>query len=199
MTSVTIKNSTNGNIASVDSSGNLSTKSVMVSGIKNVSATTQQSFLISTGFVTETTAGTEYGALYIKNTATDKNLFIKQVRTCASATTPSTTLHATQWRLIKNPTAGTLISDTNNANSINLNLSSNKTFSGLAYAASGAGKTVTDGTAMGNWQDHLPGHSLQPFDGALELGTDDAIAIKYNLSVAGDVCVEVHCWFESSS
>lgn len=195
MTSVTIKNSNNGDLAQVVS-GNLLTSSNVVTRMRHISNTTQQAFILSTNFITETTAATEFGILYVLNPSTnDKKLFIERIRVCVKLTTPATGI-AAQFRIVTNPTTGTLITDENPADINNANLSSGVAFTGTAYKPTTAGETVTNGTHFDNFTIHAPGHTAQDYNGALELGPGKSIAILYKLQAAGDVCCSVQCYFE---
>lgn len=152
---------------------------------------TGYTFLIASDFISLTTTGSFNGLIYIKNEDTNRNLFIDKVRTCSDAT------GTVQVRKILNPTAGTLISDANSADQLSANAGlSGVGFNGKAYAASGDGKTVTDGS---NWTQYInksPGHSIQEYSGAIIIPNGQSMAIVAKPSVATTICVEVQCWFE---
>jgi hypothetical protein len=148
------------------------------------------SFLVATDFVSLTTTGSFNGLLYIKNNSTDRNIFIKTVRVCSSGT------GYMQIRAIRNPSAGTLISDANSADKLSANAGSNVVFDGLAYSASGDGKTVTDGDNWTQFINKSPGHSVQDYQGAIVIPGGKSVAITAKPSVATTICIEIQLWFE---
>jgi hypothetical protein len=185
-----------GFLAEVDSGNHLKVKSTVISNVREVSDQSQQAFIVASDFVALTTTGSFNGILYIKNTSTDKKLYIETIRACARPTTTTAASNSSEWRIIKNPTTGTLISDVNAADTNNMNFASGITFSGDTYAASGDGKTVTDGTNFAQFINMMPGHSLEIYGGALELSSGNSLAITCKPTAAGDACVEIQCYFE---
>lgn len=179
--------------AKVDANNRIETFSITESRLADISLRDGESYIITSDFVSLTTTGSFSGMLYIKNTDTDKNLFIDKVRVCGTGTS----MGALQCKFYKQPTAGTLISDANAGIVIPANLGSNNTFSGTVYAASADGKTVTDGTQFSQFTIHLPGHTIQEYDGALILPGGFALAIAVQPSYATTACIEVQCWFEN--
>jgi hypothetical protein len=130
--------------------------------------------------------------IYLKNTSTDRDMYIDRVRICGTGTS----MNAMQCRFVKNPTTGTLISDANDGISVASNLGSNEEFTGINYAASGDGKTVTDGTQFSQFTIHLPGHTIQDYNGAIIIPGGSSMAIEVKPGAATTACIEVQCWFE---
>lgn len=177
--------------AGVNPNNRLETFSIVEDRMADISNRTGESFVLATDFVSLTTTGSFNGLIYVKNN-NDKTLYIQRIRTCSTAT------GSVQCILISNPTAGTLISDANLSDQRSANMGSNEVFSnfGLSYAASGDGKTVTDGDQFSNFINRSPGHSIQEYNGAIILPKGSSIALSAKPSVATTVCVEIQGWFE---
>ena len=173
----------------VDTQNRMQTFSISEERIADVSSRTGNAFIVATDFIALTTTASYSGLVYIKNTS-DLRLFISQLRLCSTAS------GTVQAQLIANPTTGTLISDANLADQLSANLGSSQVFDGLAYSASGDGKTVTDGTNFTQYINHSPGHSIQDYRGAIVIPKGSAIALQVKPSVALTICAEVQCWFE---
>ena len=184
-----------GHRAKVTSGNRLETFSITERRMADISLRDGESFIITSDFVALTTTGSFNGMLYIKNTDTSRNLFIDKVRVCGTGTS----MNAMQCKFFKNPTTGTLISDANDGIAVPANLASNSVFTGDVYAASGDGKTVTDGTQFSQFTIHLPGHTIQEYDGALILPGGNALAIAVQPGAATTACVEIQCWFETKN
>lgn len=180
----------NGYQAAVNSNKQLEVRSVSRPVSAFISQNTGGCFIVASDFISLTTTGSFNGLVYIKNTSTVQDLHIEKLRTCSDTTGDL------QLRLIKNPTTGTLISDANSADVGNANFSSAVTFTGLAYAASGDGKTVTDGTNFSQFINRSPGHSIQEYEGVIILGPGNSIAVTAKPSTSLTVCVELQCYFE---
>src|SRR6056300_1234810 len=131
-----------GNKAKVNEQNRVETFSIIESRIADISNRDGKSYILTSDFVALTTTGSFNGMLYLKNTSTERDLYIDRVRVCGTGTS----MNAMQCRFVKNPTTGTLISDANAGISVASILGSNEEFTGINYAASGDGKTVTDGT-----------------------------------------------------
>lgn len=181
-----------GKKASVNADNRLDTFSVVESRISDISNRDGRSFILTSDFVALTTTGSFNGMIYLKNTSTDRDMFIDRVRICGTGTS----MNAMQCRFVKNPTTGTLISDANDGISVAANLGSNEDFTGINYAASGDGKTVTDGIQFSQFTIHLPGHTIQEYNGAIIIPGGSAMAIEVKPGAATTACIEVQCWFE---
>jgi hypothetical protein len=182
----------NQNRAKVNKNNRLETFSITESRMADISLRSGEAFLITSDFVSLTTTGSFSGMLYIKNTDSSKNLFIDKVRICGTGTS----MQNMQSKFFKNPTTGTLISDQNDGIVVPANLGSAESFPGTVYAASGDGKTVTDGTQFSQFTIHLPGHTIQEYDGALIVPGGSSLAIAVKPSAATEACIEVQCWLE---
>ena len=181
-----------GSKAKVNNQNRVETFSVIESRISDISNREGKSFILTSDFVALTTTGSFNGMLYIKNTDTSQDLYIDRVRICGTGTS----MNAMQCRFVKNPTTGTLISDANAGISVAANLGSNEEFAGTNYAASGDGKTVTDGTQFSQFTIHLPGHTIQEYNGAIIIPGGSSMAIEVKPGAATTACIEVQCWFE---
>lgn len=179
-----------GYAAKVDSTNRLNTFSIVENRVADISKRLGLSFIIASDFISLTTTGSFNGILYVKNNSDNYDLFVDKVRVC------SDTSGNVQVRLLRNPTTGTLISDTNAADQLSANAGSAETFDGLAYAASADGKTVTDGSNWSQFINHSPGHSIQEYDGSIVIPKGKSIALVAKPSVAMTLCAEIQCWFE---
>jgi hypothetical protein len=179
--------------AKVNSNKRLETFSVGRSRMADVSQRNGEAFLLTTDFISLTTTASFSGLIYIKNTNPDKILFIDKIRICGTGTM----MGYAQTKFLKNPTLGTLISDANTGITVPSNLSSNVDFGGTNYSASGDGKTVTDGTQFSQFSVHLPGHTIQEYDGSLILEGGASMAVLVKPSYATEICVEIQCWTEN--
>lgn len=175
--------------AKIDEQNRLNVLSVSEPRVADVSKRNGDSFIIASDFITLSNTGSFNGVMYVKNNNA-KDLYISKLRTC------SDTSGNVQIRLISNPTAGTLISDANSADSLSANLGSSNTFEGNAYSASASGKTVTDGTQFSQFINHSPGHSIQEYEGAIVLPKGSSMAVTAKPSVSLTFCAEIQCWFE---
>lgn len=181
-----------GKKASVNANNRLDTFSITETRIADISNRDGRSFILTSDFVALTTTGSFNGMIYLKNTSTDRDMYIDRVRICGTGTS----MNAMQCRFVKNPTTGTLISDANDGISVASNLGSNEEFTGINYAASGDGKTVTDGTQFSQFTIHLPGHTIQDYNGAIIIPGGSSMAIEVKPGAATTACIEVQCWFE---
>lgn len=184
----------NGFSAKVTEDYKLETQSVTSSLASYESERHGDAFILSTNFISLTTTASFNGILYVKNTeSSNKSLYIEQIRVCGGLCAGASTM---QVRILKNPTAGTLISDQNAGFAENANTLSGKLFSGDFYVASADGKTITDGAHWSNFQGHAPGHSLQEYDGTIIIGRNDSLAIELKPSVSMSVCMEIICYYK---
>lgn len=175
--------------AQVDSSNRLKVFSVGTSVASQEAKESGGAFVIPSGFLSLTTTGSFNGIFYIKNTSTTKDLYIGKIRTCGNAD------GSVQVKLVRNPTAGTLISDANDATQLTANFGRNDVFEGDAFVASGDGKTVTDGTDYSQFIQKTTGHSIQDYEGAIIIPNGSSIALVAKPSVAMTFCTELQCWF----
>jgi len=144
-----------------------------------------RAFYLSSDFISLTTTGSFSGIFYIKNTS-DNDLHIAQLRTCGLA--------STQWKLIKNPTAGTLISGASAGYASNLNFESGNPFIGNVYKGAN-GNTITNGSHMSQWINGV-GHSTTDIDGAIIINHNSAIALLCQPSAATTVCANILAYYD---
>ena len=137
-------------------------------------------------FVTISSTGTETGFFYIKNTSATKHLHIHSVRTCGGNTN--------KWKLYKDVSTGTLISDQTAGSKNNLNLTSANVPDATVYKGAN-GKTLTDGTMLEHWINST-GHSTEFFQGALILGTNDTLALTVEVDASQEVCCRIIAYYE---
>ena len=178
------------NRARVNKDNRLETQSTIESKISSISRDKGESYIISSDFITLTTTASFNGLLYVKNTNTEKDLFVDKVRVCGTGSS----MNSLQCVFYKNATTGTLISDANDGIVVPANLGSNVTFDGDVYAASGDGKTVTNGTQFSQFTIHLPGHTIQEYDGSLIIPTGSSLSIAVKPGVTTIACIEIQCW-----
>lgn len=143
-----------------------------------------QFFMFATNFVALTTTGSFSAIFYVKNTSTTKVLHLGKLRTCSN--------QVCEWKFIKNPTTGTLISDATAAAKENMNFGAPITFIGDVYKGADA-KTITDGIEAGTWINNV-GHSQPDWAGAIILAPGDSMALSVKPASAGDVCVTITGW-----
>ena len=191
--STEIKDGTgSGNRAAVNKNNRLETFSITESRLADISLREGRSFLITSDFVSLTTTGSFNGMLYIKATDTSKIIFIDKIRICGTGTS----MNSMQTKFYKNPTTGTLISDANSGMSVAANLGSQELFPGTVYSASGDGKTITDGTQFSQFTIHLPGHTIQEYNGAIIIPGGSSLGIEVKPGAATEACIEIQCWIE---
>lgn len=178
--------------AKITDNNRLETFSITESRSADISLRNGETFILTSDFISLTTTGSFSALMYVKNTS-QKNMFIDKIRICGTGSS----MGDLQTKIIKNPTTGTLISDANAGISVPSNLGSNVSFTGLNYAASADGKTITDGTQFSQFTIHLPGHTIQEYDGALIVPGGSSFSIEGKPSYASEICVEVQCWFEN--
>lgn len=176
----------NGNNAKVDSENNLHVYASSEPVAGYVSRRNKSAFVVASDFITVSNTSIFSGLLYIKYTGS-KILHIDRVRVCSNAGA------YVQSKIIKNPTAGTLISGAIPAKLTNMNFSSSNVFSGLCYVGS-SGSTVTDGDLFSNFTNKSPGHSVQEYSSAFILNQNSCIALVCKPDATMDICVEIQIY-----
>lgn len=176
-----------GRQAFVDSKNRLEVHSTVQTEAASVSLDDGLTFIFSHGdYVSMTTLNTETGILHIKNTSTAKVLKIHSIRTCGDV--------INKWKLYKNSTGGTLITDATAGSSQNLNLVSQNSADAIVYKGADA-KTVSGGTMLSHLINGI-GHSDEVFDGTLILGTNDSIQLTVEVASTSEICCRVIGYFE---
>lgn len=187
MSELKIKDGTgSGRTAGVNEANRLETEAITITELENRSETEEGAYYLASDFIALTTTASFNGVLYFKNTL-EQEIHIAYIRTCGDM--------VQEWKLIKNPTTGTLISDANAGLSNNINFSSNKTLTADVYSASGDGKTITNGSQIAQLINDV-GHSNTPLEGALILKNGDSVALTCKPAAAGDVCATVLVYIE---
>jgi len=184
-----IDGSGDGYRASVDNKKRLQTKAVSVPNIAIVAQDEENAYVLSSGFISLTTTGSFNGLMFIKGLNSDKEFHIERIRVCGNGTMND----AVQVKMIGNATAGTLISDANDAYSHNTTLGSSNSMEGdfAYYTASGDGKTITDGDWFAQFQQPSIGHSHQDYDGSIVISKDTSLAIEAKPEIACEICIEI--------
>ena len=177
----------NGNSLAVDDDNRAQTFSITENVFTDQSTNNENAYSFASDFQTITTATTFFGMLYIKNTSDTLKFYIKAIRTCGSV--------QNRWKMVRNPTGGTLITGATAANEGNVNFSSNKSASADVYSG-GEGITLTGGDEISQWINKGPGHSTEDYAGAIVLGKNDSIALTGYASTGGDICCNIFGWFQ---
>lgn len=136
----TIKDGSSGNVAKVNLKNQLYTFTVIETETQEAAAL-GNSYNINTGEI-NLTSSTESGILYIKNNE-DSDLVIEAI--AVGVGSAGTVTDVSTITIIRNPTAGTVISDASTVSmNQNRNFGSSKTLAVNAYKGD-EGKTFTDG------------------------------------------------------
>jgi hypothetical protein len=177
----------------IDASNRAQTLATSQTRISDISKNKGQAYVISSGFISFTDADFS-GLIYIKNTDTEeRNMFIEHIRVCS--TEAVTDPCHVKVKVIRNPTAGTLISNASAAYKANSNFGSANEFNGIAYKGAN-GNTVTDGDWFTQFINHAPGHSINDYNDSIVLPKNSAIAILVKPCDTMEVCCEVNVHFE---
>jgi len=120
----------------------------------------------------------EQGLLYIKNNESSDLEIVGWFIGIRDADRTGATSDTNLFKLIANPTGGTLISDASEAAVANRNLGSPRVFDVTAYKASGDGKTVTGGEATLLYQYHTAGRTFGTVTFTIPRGSSLAILVN---------------------
>ena len=140
-------------------------------------------FILGSDIISLTTTGAYSGILYIKNTSTTKNFYIDDIQCQSNGVTCN-------WRLTRNPTTGTLISNATAGLEGNMNFSNAGVFDGDVYKGADT-YTVTDGTTIATGADKLMDGEVR---GGIVLGPTNTLAISADPSAAAEVSVVIIGW-----
>jgi len=181
--------------AQVSDENKLATDAVIISAVNHSSAEYGEAFILASGFVSVTTTGSYNGIMYLKHIDPNTHFHIQRIRICNNGASGSMKV-----KLLAGPTTGTLISDANDGYACPANFASNKTAEGrlTVYAASGDGKTITDGSHITQFTNKIPGHSIQDYDGSFILHNGNSFAIVAQPSILGDICIEILGYFDKN-
>lgn len=177
----------NGKAARVSDDNRLHTFSLIEYPMESFSHT-GDSFTIPSEFIALTTTASYTGILYLINTSVTHNIHIERVRTSSTV--------GTLWKIVKNPTAGTLISAGTVVTPVNYNFSSGRTLTGTVKKGVDA-QTVTDGIWMEQWQTGVYQAIERQYDGSVILGAGNSIAILAQPSAAATVALTLSVWVEA--
>lgn len=168
----------------IDENGRALTSALSFPGL--VAATDRgDAFYLMSGFLSLTTVDVQHAGLFIKNTS-QRDLRIHSIRTCG---------HGIQlWRLFRNPTTGTIVTDANQIDPINLDFGAGAAFQGQSFYG-GEGKTVTDGAQGPQWINHA-GHSIENFSGGLKLQANNSLALTVQPTEVGYSCISVLAFYD---
>jgi len=182
----------NGSKCHVGDDNKLRTSAVTRSRFSHAAESDEGGFVTNSGFVALTTTGSFNAMYYIKCVSDTHHIHIEQIRTC------STNTGHHQWKVIKNPTTGTIISDASAGLGSNSTFSSTNTIGKYAtvYKASGDAKTLTNGEAIDNWTNKGEMHSTINVDGAYILKKGDSLGLECKPSTAGDACCHLFIFIE---
>jgi len=166
----------------------LTTEATSITNIEAIAREDEESYVLSSGFVSLTTTGSFNGIMFIKGLDANTRFHIDRIRICGNGANGNL-----QVKVIANATAGTLISDANAGYSHNTVLGSSNELTGLysIFAASGDGKTVTDGAWFAQYQQPSLGHSNQDYNGSIIIDKNTSFAVVAKPSVSCDICVEI--------
>ena len=174
-------------LAKVDTRNRLTTYATNLPKLADISDENGDSYIMANGgFISITSTGTESGIVHIKNTSETQDLHISELRTCGTV--------VSKWRVYKNSTGGTLISDQTAGINQNMNFTSQNVPDSTVYSGGNA-KTVSGGTMIGHHITDI-GHSTDILEGSLILGRNDSIQITVELASAGEVCCRLLGYFE---
>lgn len=177
-----------GKLAKVNDANQLHTFSLIEFPVE-ASAHNGQVFTVASDFINITTTASFTGFLYLLENSLTKYTHIETIR-CTSTVN-------CLWQLIKNPTAGTLISGGTAVTPQNTNFSSGRSMELTAKkTTAGAGLTITDGTLIGQWMTSAYTPFVYLIQGSMILGTGDTIALLCKPAAAGDMGSTFTMWEE---
>jgi hypothetical protein len=166
--------------AKVNASNQLSVFAESATEFAQSSKVDGTAFYLRSGFVPLTTTASFSGIFYVKNNATAKNVFFHSIRASGGM--------VQQWKLIRLPTTGTLISGGTPSPALNLNTGFATALDATVLAGADA-LTVTNGTDWSQWTTPAGASFSNQLSGALILAPGDALAMVVKPAAAGDVGV----------
>lgn len=168
-----------GKQAKVDENNLLRTRGISVPQVTGYTED-GDGFILASGFIPISNTTSFSGVYYLKNTSTNKDYHIDLFRSCND--------QSTYWKLLKNPTTGTVIDTANTATPVNSKFNSSKEITGTFYYG-GNELTFTDGTEAGTWIQGGPGHSLHEWKGGIDIGPGQSMGISAQPTAAANVCI----------
>ena len=133
-------------------------------------------FNFNTGDITLTNAATANGVAYMKNTS-EAVYIIPSIIYIFGNSTSGTGDGLVE--ILRNPTAGTVISDASEQVPVNRNFGSSNTLTCNCYKASGSGKTLTGGTVLLETRLSSPLGRVFIAPGSIILEPGSSIGIRY--------------------
>jgi hypothetical protein len=119
----------------------------------------------------------DQGLLYVKNNGTSDLVLLGWFIGIRNADRTSATDDTNLFKLIPNPTGGTLLSDAEPAVEVNRNMGSSTVFDIDTYKATGGGKTVTGNSQAVLYQYHTTGRTFGSVTLAVPRGQSLAITV----------------------
>lgn len=173
--------------AKVNSAGQLIVLAESLEQIAD-SAIAGSTYYSPTDFINLTTTGSYNGVLYFKNTSSVP-FKLYSIRMSSSV--------AVYWKLVKNPTTGTLITAGTTLVPVNTNFASGSLFTGTVLKGAN-GLTITDGTHAAQVYLVAGAFNMQ-LDGGLILLQNTSLAILGKPTATGDVAVTLLGYYHESS
>jgi len=173
MSGIAIVNGTGDGLrAKVDANNELHVHARVLDHVAVESKTHGNAFFLATEFITLTATTSENAVWWIKNTSESKNLIIHSIRVSSD--------DEVKWRMVANPTAGTIITGAAAGDTQSLNLSLKTTLSALFYVGV-SGNTFSDGNHFGQWVKQSDVFVMQ-MRSALILGPQDTCGLTADIT-----------------
>lgn len=173
-----------GYLAAVSKTNKLLTESTVLSHIHSISNDTGQAYVVTTNFVSISDTTIFHGVLYIQNNS-PTHLHLELILSGQTS--------ITQWKFLRNPITGTIVTTENPANETNLNFISNNVANLTAYEGF-EGATIA-GLSAANWITPGGGFPIN-LGGAILLGPNDSVGFSAKPSVAGTLSMSIMLYFE---
>jgi len=169
-----------GRLAQVDAAFRLLVSATSRELFAATSQDAKKGFWTSSGFVSLLAASGESGVYFHNNSGQVPHL-LQQIHMSG--------LSNVKWRLIKNPTAGTLVSAGSTVVPQNLDSESPIALGGVFLSGSD-GATVTDGAAWAHWATAV-GDTVVNLGGAVVLNPGGTLALMADVVADADVAVNI--------
>lgn len=175
-----------GYLARVNSQQKLLTEATVFTNMHTISNNFGQAYVLTTDFISITTTASYSGILYVQNTSAELHMHIALIKAAQDV--------LTQWKFIKNPTTGTLISTATVGTATNLNFNSNNNAAAIVYKGADA-LTVTDGSEAAFWTENAGGIPIG-LDGAVILQTNDTVAFMAQPTATANIAMSLMVYFD---
>lgn len=168
--------------AKVNNNNRLFVEAITIPRPSYYSELDESCYLIATeSFIDISTTSVDNAIMYLKYNG-EGHFHVVNIRTCGNG--------AQRWKLLKQPSTGTIIDASATITPQNINLESNKTLTSVSYKGAD-GNTFTNGTIIDNWI-NAGGHSIEEFDEALILGKGDSIGLTCEVTAAISICARIY-------